>query len=185
MCCRGNAAETPPLSLRPSIVSDINASDLFIISKPGCPYCASAHEILADERARLKFSYLSRDFAANGGGTATVDARDIEALSNVLDKQAMTFPVVFLRGQYIGGRDELRDIVKRGDLAVHLKRQHIEFAPLPIGNIRDKRSPLNRFLARSDGGRGNSCMRAFQLKGFANVVRAYAAMQVVAKEAKL
>jgi glutaredoxin-like protein len=71
-----------------------------IITKPGCPYCAKAKAMLADNRMGYEEIVLGRD----------ASIRSVRAITG-----KETVPQVFVDGDYIGGSEALEDYLK-GDM---------------------------------------------------------------------
>jgi glutaredoxin-like protein len=71
-----------------------------IITKPGCPFCAKAKEMLAENRMEYEEIVLGRD--------ATI--RSVRAITG-----KETVPQVFIDGEYVGGSDALETYV-RGEM---------------------------------------------------------------------
>jgi len=73
-----------------------------IITKPGCPFCAEAKQLLADNNLRFEEIVLGQD--------ATL--RSVRAMTG---KESV--PQVFIDGEYIGGTEALRSHLEGGKQA--------------------------------------------------------------------
>ena len=176
ICCAGTKNEEKVTQqagiLRASLVADINSHDMFLVLKPSCPCCSAAQEVVSEEQGKTVFSMKTSDISLN--------AEDFPALKRALGRQNLTFPVIFIRGEYIGGCDDLKKLIQQGSFNGKLLQ--------PFHSFSGKQADASRlgvvspckpqdFVGRSNGGEGTAC--TFQLKGHANVIRVYAAFQVL------
>jgi glutaredoxin 3 len=81
--------------------------DVAVFTKVGCPYCAKAEDLLASGLSRQGGAFTL--LATVGTAAATRDA-----LGRALGLPTVTFPVIFVRGVYVGGSDELHELVDMG-----------------------------------------------------------------------
>nr|WP_232455204.1 glutaredoxin domain-containing protein [Oceanisphaera avium] len=73
-----------PEAAKPSAIS--------IFTKPGCPFCVRAKQLLADKNLRYQEVVLGKD----------INSATLKAVSG-----RSTVPQVFIDGQHIGGSEEL------------------------------------------------------------------------------
>jgi glutaredoxin len=101
-CCKSPVVESSIENLDENIVLSIATSDVFVVERPGCPYCQSAHDTLR----------IIEDTSINRPSIvfkSTLSGSPLHSsLSVALGKPNLTFPVIFIRGRYIGGNAELQ-----------------------------------------------------------------------------
>lgn len=78
-------------------------ADVIIYTKPGCPYCHAAIDLLEQKGA---------DY------TEIVASNDPAKKQEMIQKSngRMTFPQIFIDGKHIGGSDDLRALDAKGGL---------------------------------------------------------------------
>ena len=78
-------------------------ADVIIYTKPGCPYCHAAMDLLDRKGA---------DY------TEIVASNDPAKKQEMIQKSngRMTFPQIFIDGKHIGGSDDLRALDAKGGL---------------------------------------------------------------------
>ena len=78
-------------------------SDVVIYTKPGCPYCHAAKDLLGRKGA---------DYAE------IVASSDPAKKQEMIQKSGgrMTFPQIFIDGKHIGGSDDLHALDRKGAL---------------------------------------------------------------------
>jgi glutaredoxin len=141
------------------VVNDGVAVTMFV--KKSCTYCTSATAMLNGELERSQFTFSSID-------GATDDAAK-DALKAMMGDPNLTFPVIFIRGRYIGGSQQLKEIINQQRFAALLSEPQSTFTKGAGVASRPN------YLAQADGGTWHT----FQLKGYGNVIRGYAFLQVV------
>jgi glutaredoxin len=139
----------------------VNSNAVAMFVQASCRYCESASSVLDEEMEHAEFT-LSTIEIADSSAKGTLKA--------MLQNQNLTFPVVFIRGRYVGGCYELQKLIKQRHFSVLLSKKQSSFVLLPsLGTTR----PM--YLAQADGGP----WLTFQLKGYSNVIRGYALLQVI------
>jgi glutaredoxin len=139
----------------------VNSNAVAMFVQASCRYCESASSVLDEEMEHAEFT-LSTIEIADSSAKGTLKA--------MLQNQNLTFPVVFIRGRYVGGCYELQKLIKQRHFSVLLSKKQPSFVLLPsLGTTR----PM--YLAQADGGP----WLTFQLKGYSNVIRGYALLQVI------
>ena len=84
-------------------------SDITIYSKENCPYCRMAKELLTARK--LTFNEIKID----------TDEAKYEEMIQLSHRR--TVPQIFIKGQHIGGYDDLVGLVKSGKLDTLLKTE--------------------------------------------------------------
>lgn len=88
----------------------ISAHRILFASKSYCPYCHQAKKLLRDELDREDAAVLELDQRDDG--------KNIQAaIAVILSKSKVTVPQVWIRGQHVGGCDDLFEAHKNGRLA--------------------------------------------------------------------
>ena len=80
----------------------LNDSPVFILSATYCPYCKQAKQFLK----KLDIKYKSIEFDKDPNGEDIADEIERRTKDD-------SVPAIFIRGKYIGGLEELEDLVKR------------------------------------------------------------------------
>lgn len=81
------------------LAPDVKLQDsVTVFSKPGCPFCAKAKQLLMDNNMAFEEIILGKD-------ATTVSIRALTGKATV--------PQVFIGGQYIGGSEELETFLKK------------------------------------------------------------------------
>ena len=78
-------------------------ADVIIYTKPGCPYCHAAIDLLEQKGADYVEIVASNDPAKKQEMIQKSNGR-------------MTFPQIFIDGKHIGGSDDLRALDAKGGL---------------------------------------------------------------------
>ncbi|RZJ05051.1 MAG: glutaredoxin 3 [Brevundimonas sp.] len=78
-------------------------ADIVLYTKPGCPYCHAAMDLLDRKGAEY---------------TEIVASNDPAKKQEMIQKSngRMTFPQIFIDGKHIGGSDDLRALDAKGGL---------------------------------------------------------------------
>jgi len=87
-----------------TIENMIVAQDVVLFIKPGCGFCIRAKALLADQRKNVGFTLEEAD------GTSQA----FRAALAFVTQAYLSFPVVFVRGSFIGGADDLRAAITAG-----------------------------------------------------------------------
>ena len=107
---------TTDSSFESSVIASLASTDVVIYSLPGCGFCERAKDAITATAAATPFSYAVVD-------GSSVDA--YQALQRVTRQASLTFPVVFLRGYYLGGADQLDDLITADQFATVLARPKV------------------------------------------------------------
>lgn len=86
------------------IIQKINQMDVVVFSKTGCGFCARAMQMLNAERS-------SNSFSLEAVIATSPEIR--KALGRLLQLSDITFPQIVVRGRYIGGSDNLRELLEQ------------------------------------------------------------------------
>ena len=78
-------------------------ADVVIYTKPGCPYCYAAKDLLERKGADFTEIVASND-----------PAKKAEMVEKAGGKS--TFPQIFINGKHVGGSDDLHALDSRGKL---------------------------------------------------------------------
>ncbi|XP_054267651.1 uncharacterized protein LOC128989995 isoform X2 [Macrosteles quadrilineatus] len=83
----------------------ISSDTVVIFSKSYCPYCRMAKEVF--DKLKLKYTVIELDERDDGG-----------EVQDVLGEMtgARSVPRVFLKGKFIGGGTEVKDLYGKGEL---------------------------------------------------------------------
>ena len=152
---------------------EVNGHDVVVLAKRGCGACAAASALLADAAAKTPFSLQRRVIADDPIAVAAAEA----ALGGAWAK---TFPIIFVRGVYVGGRDELVAMEGRGALATALAAERAPFSAGKAGDANALSDDVKAMLAPSlfKAPKGGPWAR-FQWYMFANVVRGQSAAHLL------
>jgi glutaredoxin len=107
---------TTDSSFESSVIASLASTDVVIYSLPGCGFCERAKDAITATAAATPFSYAVVD-------GSSVDA--YQALQRVTRQASLTFPVVFVRGYYLGGADQLDDLITADQFATVLARPKV------------------------------------------------------------
>lgn len=91
------------LEKRIALTESINIHDIVVIAKAGCGFCQRAKDLLADQQEKVSFSQnviIGTDYYTKAAISAALNLYDV------------TYPQIIIRGVYIGGSDELRQLVE-------------------------------------------------------------------------
>jgi len=159
LCCgRGQKAQS--LEAWPIVQTAVDKHDVAIFKWEGCGFCKRAQEHL-DENAKVDPSKLS---------VIEADSPVEAVLRDVLWQPLMTFPVIFVRGVYLGGLDQLEEAIDSGQFD---ELMDVEQKPFPTG-VGLKKDPLR--LLSGPYGQPWYC---FQLYVYANWVRLISVVQII------
>jgi len=145
----------------------INSSDAVVFVKPGglCPFCniASSALLKAHEEGSPPFTLHIADLLND----------DREALRMMLNEPVLTWPVVFIRGQFlVGGGEAVAQMRKEGGaLAGALQAERRMFVANPVEHVAHPRPLL---LHQAGGGSWRGCQSYI----YGNVLRAIAVLQI-------
>ena len=102
---------------RAELSAAINSNDVVIVAKEGCGFCERAKAMLADEQEKglsfTKHIIIGTDRAWRHAVGASLNLGDL------------TFPQLIIRGVYVGGCDNLRDGIERGQLSGWMSREAV------------------------------------------------------------
>ena len=78
-------------------------ADIVLYTKPGCPYCHAAMDLLDRKGAEY---------------TEIVASNDPQKKQEMIQKSGgkATFPQIFIDGKHIGGCDDIQALERRGEL---------------------------------------------------------------------
>ncbi|KAJ1723378.1 hypothetical protein LPJ53_002282 [Coemansia erecta] len=95
-----------------------------VFSKPGCPHCKAAKELLQMYRDRRALRYIVIEMAKE---------KDLQGIKHALNSlyQRSTFPSIFVDAQCIGGNAELQNLEDHGRLAQLFEEKGILAKALP------------------------------------------------------
>ena len=150
----------------------VTKNDVVVLAKRGCGPCALASKIVADAQATgaPAFSAWRREIADD----RVMVAATTRALAGAWTS---SFPIIFVRGKYIGGSDELKAMHADGRLASALSAERAPFAASGEAELsEDVRASLAPSLLRPPRG---AYWPLPQWYGYANVLRGQAAAHVV------
>lgn len=163
------------LEKRRLLSSSINDNDIVMIAKPGCGFCQRAKDLLVEQQEKNPFSesiILGTDHYTK------------TAASDALRLSDFTFPQIIIRGTYIGGSDDLRQLVDSGefntllsiDPAVHVEvNERIPWYP-PLEQLA---SQPDLFLVPKPNARNRPRWYFFQWYMYSNLVRYISICHVV------
>lgn len=144
----------------PIVEKAIDEHDVVIFKWEGCGFCKRAEERL-EENSRVaasKFIAIEAD-------------QPIESvLKQSLFMPLMTFPAIFVRGVYLGGLDQLEDVMDSGQFEELLDAEQKPF-PTGVGDMKD---PL-RLLSGPYG----MPWYCFQFYVYGNYIRVVSVFQIV------
>lgn len=95
----------------------MNPPVIKLVSKPGCPYCDHAKELLEDMEAPYELEFLDPTKDPEGYQTRRDEL--------VVTTGAKTFPFIFLEGAFLGGFQQLVHANDTGRLAEAYQRAGI------------------------------------------------------------
>ena len=104
---------------RKKIYESIESNDVVVFEKVGCGFCEKAIADLTEQRQTIHFS-LDIVVATDRGTTA--------ALKSSLRLQDITFPLIIIRGKYVGGCDDLRVLIQSREFS-NILRSTMTFYP--------------------------------------------------------
>ncbi|KAJ1826001.1 hypothetical protein LPJ73_009113, partial [Coemansia sp. RSA 2703] len=95
-----------------------------VFSKPGCPHCKAAKDLLQTYRDRRALRYIVIEMS---------NEKDLQGIKHALNSlyQRSTFPSIFVDAQCIGGNAELQNLEDHGRLAQLLEEKGILAKSLP------------------------------------------------------
>ena len=96
----------------------VDEHDVAMYTKAGCGYCSRATVLLQQQQDAAGFSLSS---------AIGTDDETRAALGHALSLASVTFPVVLIRGVYVGGADELTELVDQGQLSALLHATRVPF----------------------------------------------------------
>lgn len=129
--------------------------DVVLYIKPGCGFCASAEALLTNEGISFK--------AIDG-----TDEASRLGLKQALRLPLLSFPLIFVKGTYIGGSDQLHELKDSGRLDSYVKATKQPFPGTP------PEDPVKLFV-----GPNSMPWYCFQTQVYGNVVRAASFVQVL------
>jgi glutaredoxin-related protein len=107
---------------RATFATLLNENDIVLVVKVGCGFCAKS-EAKVEEYSRLLESKNEKPFSYKKVvGTSSLARK---ALGLALNVSEVTFPAVFVRGWYVGGSDNIRELVDTGRIATLLQGERV------------------------------------------------------------
>eukprot|EP00397_Hematodinium_sp_SG-2012_P017657 GEMP01018066.1.p1 GENE.GEMP01018066.1~~GEMP01018066.1.p1 ORF type:complete len:319 (+),score=64.29 GEMP01018066.1:107-1063(+) len=91
-----------------AIVALCHQHPVVVFSKPGCGFCARAHRLLRQ--------HLPPE--VNIVDTPSDDALSRQALKISLELSTITFPMIVIKGQYMGGSDDIDVFIREDQIAL-------------------------------------------------------------------
>ena len=153
------------------VAATVNETDVVLLVKPGgfCPFCNRAVELMKrKQHDGTAFSLSVADLLHDER-----EALKLAFAAELMDR-VITYPVVFVRGARVaGGFTELEERVNDGRFAAAMAAERVEWTPPDQLELPVDTKP--RLLHPAGDGR----WATFQWYVYGNVLRLYAAMQVV------
>lgn len=149
----------------------VNDNDVSVFAKDGCGFCTRAKDLLAAEKTRGGLSFSQMDVI----GTAPDFRAALKAATGV---PLVSFPMIFIRGVFIGGGDQLSKLVLDRRLLPALSAPraaggfvagHVEWG------LELQRAHAVQFFQVPRGGK----WYCFQLNTYANLVRGISVLHVI------
>jgi len=109
------------LTAQQQVCTAATTADVVVFAKPGCGYCARAKALLQAQHSSASNPTFTEAVVDVVKGT-TEGAALAKALAISLQLGDMTFPQILIRGRYIGGADDLADLVAAGRMPALLAR---------------------------------------------------------------
>jgi len=119
------------LMAQQSISTTATSADVVVFAKPGCGYCKRAKALLQEQHSSASnpaFTEVVVDVVKSSAEGAVL----AKALVISLQLGDMTFPQILIRGRYIGGADDLSDLVAAGQLPRLLGEEVAKASPKHI-----------------------------------------------------
>jgi glutaredoxin-related protein len=166
------------LNQQNKIIELVNEYDIILIGKEGCGFCARAKEMLIIQQQ-------SNDFTLKFVIGTSADVKGATAL--LLNLSDITFPQIIIHGVYIGGSDELRDLIEStqfNDILASKKVIYNESSkPKPVVWLQTleqtARTP-NLFLSpRFGSNKEESSWYCYQFYMYGNLVRYISIFQII------
>ena len=146
----------------------INANAVCVFTRPGCGWCTKAKALVVEHAQDVPTTFVT----ASPDGNLKMHL----ALRAALGREGPpTYPVVVVRGTFVGGCDDLERLVAANAFAGRLAAPHVRYEGVPARLPHD--AVLDRRFDVSLDAKGRSACR-FQFGAFANAVRAYALLYV-------
>eukprot|EP00948_MAST-09A_sp_MAST-9A-sp1_P001093 g1093.t1 len=155
---------------------DVTSHDIFMFTKKGCGYCRRA-KVLAQDIVDKQPDNEKLDFGVRVVADSPLNKELIAKMLGV-PVTALTFPVIFVKNQYVGGSDDFaRLVATKGENIIH------ELGPAP--EFDPQRIPIEPSLAK-ELSKPNVLLTParekwyhFQFYVYANVIRAISVIHVV------
>lgn len=155
----------------------VDSYKVVVFEKPRCGFCKRAKRLLSN------YDIVADDLKVIVGSGPPLRRA---ALRRALSLPSLTFPIIFMNGRYLGGCEDIEKMHAAGKLQGHLDA---EPTPFSIAQASSKRSRplLCTDLAGSNSTAPNRrchCLPTdrwwfFQIKSYANVVRAMSVVHII------
>lgn len=159
------------------IIEFVNEYDIILIGKEGCGFCDRAKEMLTNQKQTNNFTMK---FVI---GTSS----DVKgATSLLLNLSDITFPQIIVKGVYIGGSDDLRNLIDRtqfNDILASKKTIYYD-SPKPntivwLQTLEQTARFPNLFLAPKFSNKDESSWYCYQFYMYGNLVRYISIFQII------
>lgn len=115
--CYGSRQQSPEVAAAlATIAAAADGYDVAVFKKVGCGFCARAAELLETRQASAGFTMTS---------VVATGAAERSALELTLALPTVTFPCIFVKGVFVGGSDDLQELLDDGDLPELLAGNHL------------------------------------------------------------
>ena len=167
--CAGPREQAPEVAAAlAAIAAAVDGHDVAVFKKVGCGFCAHA-------ATQLETLQTSADFTMTS--VVATGAAERSALELTLGLPTITFPSIFVKGVFVGGADDLQELVDEGSLPELLAATS---TPLQAGSVpvseQQKRLQAPQLCRAPGGGRW---WQPMQLTCYANQIRLVSFVHVV------